>query len=131
MCFLCILLHVILVFMVILNQVLYNITIHIENSIDIPINIYYFEIENGHFSQTGDNFGVCLLKCPSVGIWRVLFAHLLYFSEVPSKYEISGSATGWSSKMYLELLNSCLIMYSCCLIMYSESSPNQPALRPK
>jgi hypothetical protein len=54
--------------MVILNQVLYNIIIHIENSIDIMINIDYFEIENGHFSQTGDNFDVCFLKCPSVGI---------------------------------------------------------------
>jgi hypothetical protein len=51
---------VILAFMVILNQVLYNITIHIENSIDILINIYYFEIENGHFLQTGDNFDVSL-----------------------------------------------------------------------
>ena len=52
---------VILAFIVILNQVLYNRTIHIENSIDILINIANFEIENGHFLQTGDSFDVCLL----------------------------------------------------------------------
>jgi hypothetical protein len=54
---------------VILNKVLDNITIHIENSIDVMINIDYFEIKKtGHFSQTGNNFDVCLLKYPSVGI---------------------------------------------------------------
>jgi hypothetical protein len=41
-------------------QVLYNITIHIKYSIDILINIDYFETENGHFLQTRDNFYVCL-----------------------------------------------------------------------
>jgi hypothetical protein len=47
---------VILAFKVILNKVLYNIIIHIKNSIDILINLDYFEIENRHFLQTGDNF---------------------------------------------------------------------------
>jgi hypothetical protein len=75
MCFLCISITVTLAFKVILNKVLYNIATHIKNSIDILIDD--LEIENGHFSQTGDNCDACLRKCPSVGIWRLLFAHLL------------------------------------------------------
>jgi hypothetical protein len=61
---------------------------------DILINIDYFETENGHFSQTGDNFDVYLHDCPSVGIWYVLFAHLLcqnkpqdHFAPHPSLQE--------------------------------------------
>jgi hypothetical protein len=64
----CMHITVILAFKVILNKDLYNITIHIKETIDKLINIDYFETENGHFSQTGDNFDVCLHKCPSVGI---------------------------------------------------------------
>jgi hypothetical protein len=60
---------------VILKDILYNITMHIKNSIDIQINICYFEIKCERFSQTGDTFVVCLHNCPSVGISRVLIAH--------------------------------------------------------
>jgi hypothetical protein len=57
----------ILAFKVILNGVIYIITIYIKNSIDMLINIDCFEIENGQFSLR-DNFVLCRHSCPSVGI---------------------------------------------------------------
>jgi hypothetical protein len=59
---------VILALKVILNKVLYGITIHIKNLVDILINIDYFEIKNERFSQTGDTFVICLHNCSSMGI---------------------------------------------------------------
>jgi hypothetical protein len=64
---------VILAFKVILNKCLYKITTYIKNSIDILINTDYFEIENGHFPQTGDNSDLCLHKSPSDASYSPIF----------------------------------------------------------
>jgi hypothetical protein len=54
----------ILSFKVILNGVIYIITIYIK----MLINIDCFKIENGQFSQIRDNVVLCLHSCSSVGI---------------------------------------------------------------
>jgi hypothetical protein len=58
----------ILAFKVILGGDIYIITIYIQNSIDMLINIECFEMENRHILQIRDNFVLCLHSCPSVGI---------------------------------------------------------------
>jgi hypothetical protein len=51
---------VILAFKVILGEDIYIITIYIDNSIDMLINIECFEMENRQFLQIRDNFVLCL-----------------------------------------------------------------------